>query len=218
MSRYEPGDRHHVELGSNLYNIQMRTETLLPNVDLKHGEVRRIGNHPVGGSPAFDIWEGEYLGREKVAIKVIRGVEVTPKVRERFLREVGIWRKIWEEDRGEYILPFYGACHDDGPYPYMVSPWMSNGDALSYVKKYPYVNRKIIVRPIVLMEYVHRHLPCCPRSGGSQRAFAFFTHRTLLSRTEISRLCAFYNPICALLANIFFCSKTSSSTTRATPC
>ena len=145
MSKFEQGDTRHIELGSSLYNIQTSTQTLLPNVDLKHGEVRRVGNHPVGGSPAFGIWEGEYLGREKVAIKVPHNVEVTPKVRQRFLREVGIWRKIWDEDRGRYILPFYGACHDDGPYPYMVSPWMSNGDALSYVKKYPYVDRRMIV-------------------------------------------------------------------------
>lgn len=80
MGHYEQGDHRHNELASNLYNVASTTASLLPEVDLKHGEVRRLGSHPVGGSPAFDIWEGEYLGREKCAIKVIRGVEVTPNV------------------------------------------------------------------------------------------------------------------------------------------
>lgn len=31
---------------------------------------------------------------------------------------------------------------------YMVSPWMDYGDAISYVNKYPYVNRKRIIRRI----------------------------------------------------------------------
>lgn len=31
---------------------------------------------------------------------------------------------------------------------YMVSPWMEYGDAITYVTKYPYVNRKRIIRRI----------------------------------------------------------------------
>ncbi len=72
------GDRRHTDLASNLYAVQAASKQLLPNYDLKAGEVRRVGSHPVGGSPAFDIWEGEYLGREKCAVKVIRGIEVSP--------------------------------------------------------------------------------------------------------------------------------------------
>lgn len=56
------------------------THTLLPEIDLRHGEVRRLGSHPVGGNVSFDIWEGEYLNREKCVIKVIRGMEITPSV------------------------------------------------------------------------------------------------------------------------------------------
>jgi len=149
MSKFEMGDRRHTDLASNLYAVQAASKQLLPNYDLKAAEVRRVGSHPVGGSPAFDIWEGEYLGREKCAVKVIRGIEVSPNTQKRFLREIKIWRDVWEQDKGNYILPFYGACHTDGPYPYMVSPWMKNGDALSYVKKYPdSVNRKFIIRHI----------------------------------------------------------------------
>ena len=76
MPKFEIGDYRHTGLQSNLYDVSQRTGQLLPNIDLKAGEVRRVGNNPVGGGPAFDIWEGEYLGREKVAIKIIRGVEV----------------------------------------------------------------------------------------------------------------------------------------------
>ncbi len=72
------GDRRHTDLASNLYAVQAASKQLLPNYDLKAAEVRRVGSHPVGGSPAFDIWEGEYLGREKCAVKVIRGIEVSP--------------------------------------------------------------------------------------------------------------------------------------------
>ncbi|KAI5115920.1 hypothetical protein M0805_005351 [Coniferiporia weirii] len=148
MGEYNMGDRYHKGLAVNLFGIQESSGQLLPGVELKHGEVRRTSSHPVGGSAAFDIWQGEYLGSAPCAIKVIRGVEVSPKIRDRFLREVKIWRTMYDLDKGEYILPFWGACLDDGPYPYMVSPWMQYGESLSYVRKFPTVDRRRLIRRI----------------------------------------------------------------------
>ena len=45
------------------------------------GEAQRTGQYPVAGSAAFDIWEGLWLGREKVALKTIRGVQVSQDTR-----------------------------------------------------------------------------------------------------------------------------------------
>ncbi|EJD03397.1 kinase-like protein [Fomitiporia mediterranea MF3/22] len=154
-------DDRHRGLQTNLLTIQKTSGQLLPNIELNHGEVRRVSYNPVGGSTMFDIWEGEYLGQERCAIKVVRGIQNdAPKVRERFLQEVTIWRKVWEIDKGEYILPFWGACLTDGPYPYIVSPWMPYGDAITYVNKYPYVNRKRIIRRIAEgLKILHTYAP-----------------------------------------------------------
>lgn len=82
MGSFQQGDHRHTDLGRNLLAVQERSGQLLPGIELKHGEVRRIGQHPVGGSAAFDIWEGEYLSGAKCALKVVRGVEISPKIRE----------------------------------------------------------------------------------------------------------------------------------------
>ena len=95
LSDTPAGHRVNAGLQSNLYQVQMDTKTLLPEFHLKRGEVTRIGRFAVSGSASMDIWEvsvprspqdtsstswqGLYLGREKVAIKVLRSVMSGPQ-------------------------------------------------------------------------------------------------------------------------------------------
>jgi hypothetical protein len=67
-------DRQHNGLSSNLYQLSLQSEELLPNFHLGAGEVRKIGEFPVSGTAGMDIYEGLYLQNEKVAIKIIRAI------------------------------------------------------------------------------------------------------------------------------------------------
>lgn len=66
-------------LESNLYHIQHSSQSLLPNMNLKRNEVKRIGQYAVKGTGSADIWEGLYLNEEKVAIKILRAVHCEPQ-------------------------------------------------------------------------------------------------------------------------------------------
>ncbi|EGO01758.1 hypothetical protein SERLA73DRAFT_177238 [Serpula lacrymans var. lacrymans S7.3] len=136
-------------LEKNLYYLQKSSGSLLPHSHLERGEVRRSGLWPVDGSSSmYDIWEGFYLNEEKVAIKVIRAAQCSPKTLSRFKREAAIWEDVWKLDRGKHILPFYGFCQNDGPYPYVVSPWQPNGTAPEYLNKYPDADHLAMIRGV----------------------------------------------------------------------
>ncbi|KIK95129.1 hypothetical protein PAXRUDRAFT_33151 [Paxillus rubicundulus Ve08.2h10] len=135
-------------LVTNLYNLQKSTGKLLAKMHLQRGEVHRLGQYPVSGTGSMDIWEGLYLNQEKVAIKILRAVHSTPKSLQRFKREVEIWNSVWEIDQGRHILPLYGFCQNDGPFPYVVSPWQQNGTADAYVALFPDADHRALIRGI----------------------------------------------------------------------
>lgn len=72
-------ERVHQGLSTNLYQFQAQFKELPPNSFLNSGEVKKIGSVPARGSHAMDIYEGLYLGQEKVAIKVIRSVDFSDR-------------------------------------------------------------------------------------------------------------------------------------------
>ncbi|KDQ08508.1 hypothetical protein BOTBODRAFT_567145 [Botryobasidium botryosum FD-172 SS1] len=80
------------------------------------------------------------------------GVEEMELYQKRCERQVKIWSKL----HNEYILPLYGICSDDGPFPYLVSPWCSNGDAVWYLKDRPAADRlKICLNAAYGLRYLH---------------------------------------------------------------
>lgn len=62
-------------LSVNLYELQQKTGGLLPNCNLDSGEVKRTGQFPVRGNSTMDIYEGIYLGKERVSMKAIRAMK-----------------------------------------------------------------------------------------------------------------------------------------------
>lgn len=72
LNRSPPDSVQRLALQQSVYRISKHYGVLPPNLDLKSGEVRRIGLHAVGGNTVFDIYEGRWLDRDKVALKAIR--------------------------------------------------------------------------------------------------------------------------------------------------
>ncbi|GJJ07439.1 hypothetical protein Clacol_001641 [Clathrus columnatus] len=155
----------------SLYSVHKRSGELPPEVNLAGGEARRVSRFPRAGNATFDIWEGLWLGHEKVAMKTLRGVRVSPETRKRYLREIEVWRKIWAKDGGRYILPLYGVSFDDSPFPYMVSPWMTNGNVVDYLDESPMCDRpKLIIGIAKGLRFLHHDFQPPIAHGGIKGA------------------------------------------------
>ncbi|KAE9396549.1 hypothetical protein BT96DRAFT_777902, partial [Gymnopus androsaceus JB14] len=104
---------------------------LPPSMFLK-GLVRESSTAVAGGGFA-DIWTGR-LNKQRVCIKVLRFFQQGSD-REGLLKALSKEVLLWRQLNHPNILPFLGINTElFSPSFCIVSPWMSNGDIMSYAR------------------------------------------------------------------------------------
>ncbi|KDQ18616.1 hypothetical protein BOTBODRAFT_516704 [Botryobasidium botryosum FD-172 SS1] len=149
---------------------------------------KRVGDKPAITTRNHEIWEGKWMGSQKVALKLFRINDEgeKSKTKNRLDREVRIWSIL----RNEYVVPLYGVCTDDGIYPYLVMPWYTNGNATQYLKsKAPADKLKICLDAARGLEYLHtRTRPVVHGNLRGSNILISDDGRALLSDFEFSNI------------------------------
>ncbi|KAK0464740.1 kinase-like domain-containing protein [Desarmillaria tabescens] len=115
----------------------------------------REGTNPVCGGGFADIWKGR-LHDTQVCLKVLR-IFVPEQARTKILRDFCKEALVWRQLRHPNILPFLGVNEDLFTPSYcLISPWMVNGNIMSYLEAHPDHNRlTTLIQVAEGMKYLH---------------------------------------------------------------
>lgn len=100
----------HANISRGLLGMQQASGELPPIAFLEGHECKLVGTAPIAGSTVYDVYEGLWLGEEKVAVKVLRSSKASENNVKRFHRQVNIWHRM----KSKYILRFYGVASFTG--------------------------------------------------------------------------------------------------------
>ncbi|KAF9259607.1 hypothetical protein L218DRAFT_874405 [Marasmius fiardii PR-910] len=146
-------------------------------------DIRRKGKHPLTGGGFADIYKGT-AGDITVCLKVLRVhlAESTKKKKQiigGFCGEALIWTQL----RHPNILPLLGINTELFPSGFcLVSPWMMNGNIVSFLKENPSHDKlQSICEIIAGLEYLHLLSP--PIAHGDIKGVSFY-HFCWLYRLE----------------------------------
>ncbi|PBK74604.1 kinase-like protein [Armillaria solidipes] len=130
-----------------------------PYLPFTSRDVTREWANPVGGGGFADIWKGR-LHDTQVCLKVLR-IFLSEKARERLLRDFRREAIVWKQLCHPNILPFLGVSEDlFAPSYCLISPWMINGNIMSYLEAHPDHDRLAsLVQIAEGMKYLHNHIP-----------------------------------------------------------
>ncbi|ESK96318.1 hypothetical protein Moror_7104 [Moniliophthora roreri MCA 2997] len=112
------------------------------------------GMHAVRGGSFSDIWKG-FFEEKPVCLKVMRiHLEANEQTRTKAFCEEAL---IWKQLEHPHILPLLGVNTElFSPAFCLVSPWMGNGDIITYLKKNPTHDRLRSVHEIASgLAYLH---------------------------------------------------------------
>ncbi|KAK0487229.1 kinase-like domain-containing protein [Armillaria novae-zelandiae] len=119
---------------------------------LSSQDVTREGTNPVCGGGFADIWKGR-LHDIQVCLKVLRMFEPEEKAVRDFCQEALVWRQLCHPN----VLPFLGVSKTlFAPRHCLISPWMNNGNIMSYLQVHPDHDRHTsLVQVAEGMRYLH---------------------------------------------------------------
>ncbi|KDQ15054.1 hypothetical protein BOTBODRAFT_109220 [Botryobasidium botryosum FD-172 SS1] len=122
---------------------------------LQEYEVVKTSSAPISRSGFGLCWKGLFLGKHKVAVKGLRSHQNEERTTKLLERETEIWRRL----NHTHVLRFIGLCALDDEM-YVVSPWMDNGDAPSYIQRNPHADCVELLLQVALgLEYLHTFSP-----------------------------------------------------------
>ncbi|KAG7089824.1 hypothetical protein E1B28_011472 [Marasmius oreades] len=152
------------QLRTTMFTIMVhlsKKSGLYPECLMIHN-VRKIGEHPVGGGGFGDVWEGVLDSSEgspqKVCLKVIRVFRDSPmeQLLKGCLREAIVWRQLKHPN----VLPFLGIYYLDDTHRRLslVSPWMEKGNLMEFLQATPWksVNHHLLASDVAAgLCYLH---------------------------------------------------------------
>ncbi|CCM03212.1 uncharacterized protein FIBRA_05336 [Fibroporia radiculosa] len=126
---------------------------------LAPSRVRFLGRERVASTSFGGVWRGELASESEpstmtVALKgfYFQNREELENIRKQFYREAILWKQLHHTN----IVPFLGVSATDTMELMFVSPWMDNGDIVSYLEKHPEVERVSKIMNIVDgLSYLH---------------------------------------------------------------
>jgi len=155
-----PNRRRHLK---SLIRLATDHDALPPSLMLA-GVVRQ-GNEPIAGGSFSDVWIGEY-NQQKIAVKILRMFQNHDynNVKKDAAREAIFWYSVNHPN----VQPFLGlATFGDPARPRygLVTPYMEDGDVITYLQKHPDVSRRDMIKGIAsglnaihLLDIVHADL------------------------------------------------------------
>ncbi|KAF9533346.1 hypothetical protein CPB83DRAFT_845111 [Crepidotus variabilis] len=133
-----------------LWTLHEKTSQLPPLTDLS-GQITMASQFPVREGSSNDIYQGLWLDQEDVALRLPRALTSNTVVRDRFEREVAIWKQLHHDN----VMKLYGFVYLDESL-YLVSPWMENGTILDFARSNIHVDRPKLLTEIASgLDYLH---------------------------------------------------------------
>ncbi|KAK1227356.1 Homeobox protein tos8 [Marasmius sp. AFHP31] len=143
-----------------LLRLNKRHFSLPPSLHL--ADVVKEGSHPAAGGGFADIWKGRLKDDRLVCLKVLR-VYTGNFDKNKLMKQLGNEILIWRQLRHPNIHEFLGVTSELFEPSYCtVSPWMANGDVMSYCRE---CNSSLDVKVVMIRElcdglqYLHEYNP-----------------------------------------------------------